>query len=439
MERCRLMEKYAVKKIENVKDIKVTVPGSKSITARALLLAAMGNGRCVIDKAAFCDDSRAFMDCLDVLGFKISADDKKRQIEIIGCGGNIPNKKANLNVKSSGTTARFLTAFLAVVGGEYYLDASPQMKKRPMDELLDLLKKNGVKITYPEEKGHFPFFLNSPGIKDINASIDTTKSSQYASALLMCGTVSGAKITLLGSRTKGSYIEMTARMMNDFGIGYERNGNVFEVSRGQYHIDDYTVEPDVSAACYFYAMAPLLGTRSKVFGVHQDSIQGDIKFLDILRDLGCVIEDGADGIMVDAFGLKQYPGVIVDMSDFSDQSLTMAVLAAFASTSTTIKNIGHIRGQESDRVMAMVNELQKIGCDAKIQNKDKMTDVCIVPGPLHGARIDTYNDHRVAMSFALAGLRIDGIVINNPGCCTKTFENYFDILDDITGNTSKIS
>ena len=403
------MEKYFVKTIENAKDITVSVPGSKSITNRALVLAALSKDECTLEGVSFCDDCQAMIECLIELGFSVEVDDELCTVTIKGEGGNIPNKKASINVKSSGTTARFLSAMLGVCGGEFTLNSSEQMKKRPMKEFLDLLVDLGVEVDYLEEEGHFPFVIKSNGLKNFDIEINTDASTQFASAMLMTQSVSGANISLTGARVNGAYIEMTKKMIETFGPNYK-------------------VEPDVSAACYFYAMALVLGTKAKVKGVHLNSLQGDIKFLRLLEQMGADIKDEDDGVLVDASLVTSYEGLEVDMKDFSDQALTFAVVAAFAKTPSVIRNVGHIRHQESNRMMVIKSELEKIGCSVEI----KEDDIFITPGSLHGAEIETYDDHRVAMSFAIAGLRVENIVIQNPKCCEKTFANYFEILDEIT-------
>ncbi len=403
------MEKYFVKTIENAKDITVSVPGSKSITNRALVLAALSKDECTLEGVSFCDDCQAMIECLIELGFSVEVDDELCTVTIKGEGGIIPNKKDSINVKSSGTTARFLSAMLAVCGGEFTLNSSEQMKKRPMKEFLDLLVGLGVEVNYLEEEGHFPFVIKSNGLKDFDIEINTDASTQFASAMLMTQSVSGANISLTGARVNGAYIEMTKKMIETFGSNYK-------------------VEPDVSAACYFYAMALVLGTKAKVKGVHLNSLQGDIKFLNLLEQMGADIMDEDDGVLVDASLVTSYEGLEVDMKDFSDQALTFAVVVAFAKTPSVIRNVGHIRHQESNRMMVIKSELEKIGCSVEI----KKDDIFITPGVLHGAEIETYDDHRVAMSFAIAGLRLGNIVIQNPKCCEKTFANYFEILDEIT-------
>lgn len=433
------MEQYRVKKVIEKKDINVEVPGSKSITNRALMLAAISNGTCKLKGVLFSDDSRAFLECLEKLGFTLNISETKKEVLIQGENGCIPRNDVTINVRSAGTAARFMTVLLAVCGGDYRLESSMQMKKRPMSQLLDSLREKGVVINCLEEEGHFPFEIHSKGIRQTDISIDTSKSSQYASALLMAGTIHGMNVELTGSRVNGAYIKITLKMLEQFGIKYQETDSrkesghtkTYSIRKQKFSLNEYSIEPDMSAACYFYAMALLLGVQSKVKGIHLNSMQGDIKFLYILEKLGCILKEEDDAVEIDATGVDSYDGIETDMSDFSDQALTMAVIAAFAKTPTKILNIGHIRNQESDRVQVIVNELKKIGCDATILEESGMTNVLITPGQLHGAEIETYDDHRVAMSFAMAGLKLEGIVIDNPMCCKKTFENYFEVLNSV--------
>lgn len=425
------LDTYKVKRIKDKRNIDVVVPGSKSITNRALMLAALSQEKCRLKGVLFSDDSRAFLDCLVSLGFDVNINESEKQVIIQGENGNIPNKNACINVRSAGTAARFMTVLLAVAGGNYTLNSSEQMKKRPMEELINVLRQCGVTINCLEKEGHFPFEIHSKGIKSGNIKIDTTTSSQYASALLMASVMNGMNVELTGSRVDGAYIKITTNMLKQFDIDFDREGNTYIIKKQSYICNVYNVEPDMSAACYFYAMAAILGVKSIIKGIHKDSMQGDIKFIYALERIGCVITDKPEGLEVDGTSAVGYEGIDIDMSDFSDQALTMAVVAAFGKTETRIRNIGHIRGQESDRVQVIVNELNRMGCDAKIVEEGGSTDVIITPGKLHGAEIETYDDHRVAMSFAVAGLAVDGIVIKNPMCCRKTFENYFDVLETI--------
>lgn len=421
------MEKYAVKKLNKKNNINASVPGSKSITNRALMLAAMSDGICTLNGVLFSSDSRAFLDCLISLGFSVQIDEESANVVIKGENGRIPNRKATINVQSAGTAARFMTVFLAVAGGDYTLQSSEQMKKRPMSELLGSLTAKGVEIKCLEEEGHFPFEIHSKGIKSGNIKIDTTTSSQYASALLMASVMNGMNVELTGSRVDGAYIKITTNMLKQFDIDFDREGNTYIIKKQSYICNVYNVEPDMSAACYFYAMAALLGISVTVSGVHEESLQGDVEFVHILEKMGCICEDTPEGICVSKPANGILKGVDVNMHSCSDQAITLAAIAPFADTPTTIRGIAHIRLQESNRIAAICTELTRMGIRCE-EGEDSIT---IWPGTPKPALIQTYDDHRMAMGFSLVGLRAEGIVINDPMCCKKTFEHYFDVLDEI--------
>lgn len=429
----KLAERYAVPQILKKEDIIVTVPGSKSITNRALLLAALSYKKCLLKGVLFSDDSRAVLDCLRLLGFRMEIDEELKQVTIWGGGGQIPNRRAVLNVRSAGTAARFITVMLALAGGEYILEASEQMKKRPMAGLLSILRKAGVEIECLEEEGRFPFTIRSEAVSMKEVTVDTNVSSQFASALLIAGVLlpEGLAVRLEGSRRDGSYIAVTLRMMEQFGIPVRREGDCCRVLPAtRFGVDMYQIEPDVSGACYFYAMAPLLGIDVLVDQVHEISMQGDIQFVKILEKMGCILEESSRGLWVRGRQLTGYPGVDVDMQDFSDQTMTMAVLAVFAATESRIRNVGHIRFQESDRIHAIVTELGKLGI--RCEEVDDGTGIMIYPGSVKGGEVHTYEDHRMAMAFTLVGLKTGNIVIKDPQCSAKTFEDFFDIINKIS-------
>ena len=416
------------------KEIRVKVPGSKSITNRALLLAALSDKRCTLHGVLFSDDSRAFLDCLEKLGFALSVNEQAGEVSLQGTGGRIPNPHAEVNVRSAGTAARFLTVMLAFAGGEYQMQASPQMCRRPMKPLLGLLEKAGVSFQFQGQTGHFPFFMKSKAPSLGEVEIDTGISSQFASALLMSGILlrDGLKITMLGDRAEGAYIKMTIAMMKQFGISVEREGGKYLVPpKKAFGLEEYQVEPDVSGAGYFYAMAPLLQTEVMVENVHMDSLQGDIKFLEVLKNMGCSITEEAAGGGLSGKGLQGYPGMEVSMKDFSDQTMTMAVLAPFAQSPTLIRNIGHIRYQETDRISAILTELGRMGISC--QEVPEADGIRIFPGEIKEAEVETYDDHRMAMAFTLIGMKTGKTAIKNPGCCRKTFENYFQLIDSLYG------
>lgn len=427
------MNTYKVRPLKLDKNFDIEVPGSKSITNRALLLAAMGTGSCKLSGVLFSDDSRAFLGCLKELGFNLDINEPAKEVVIEGTCGKIPNTQATINVGSAGTAARFLTVFLAFAGGDYTLNASPQMCKRPMEPLLTTLRESGVKITCLNEEGHFPFTLQSNGISTDTMHSNTDTSSQFASAMLMSATLlpNGLNVVLEGGRTNGAYINITLNMMKQFGIPFTRVNNTISVQGGaSINLSYYEIEPDVSAAGYFYALCPMYHRTIRVKGVHLNSMQGDIKFIKLLTNLGCNLEDTDYGIKLTPPELPIYQGIEVNMNDYSDQTMTMAVIAALADTPTTIHGIEHIRHQESDRLMAIITELNRLGITAK--EIDGGDGIYIIPGPMHSAQIETYEDHRIAMAFTLIGFKIPNVEILNPMCCAKTFENYYQVIDSIS-------
>lgn len=408
----------------------VKVPGSKSMTNRALLLATLSKKDSKLSGVLFSDDSRHFLMCLEQLGFALQIDELNKIVTMQGTGGNIPNKTGTINVGSAGTAARFLTALLALSDGEYIIDCSEQMKKRPMKPLFDALTEMGASFTFLEEEGFLPARVIGNGGTCTDVTMDISKSTQFLSALLMVAplTKNGLRIKITSEKKDGAYIRITRKMMEQFGAKVDFDGEVYEVLGDQeVVVGDYYIEPDVSAACYFYAIAALLGGSITVKNVLYSSMQGDMKFLGALKQLGCKVEETEVGITVSGPNGGVYKGIDINMNDFSDQSLTMAALAAYATTPTVIRNVGHIRLQECNRMAAIVNELNRVGVDC-IEEGD---DLRITPGEIKPAIIETYEDHRVAMAFSLLGLKSEGIIINNPDCCKKTFEEYFEVLDEL--------
>ncbi len=424
----------------------VRVPGSKSITNRSLLLAMLAKGKSTLRGVLFSDDSRHFLQCVQDLGFRTTVEEDSCIVTVEGLDGKIPCTEASLNVGSAGTAARFLTATLGVSEGLFHMDASEQMRKRPMAPLLSSLKELGCGIKCEGEDGHFPFTLTAHGFEQNHISIDIEHSSQFLSALLIASTLSAEDFTIQVEGTHGmAYIEMTQKMMEQFGVRVERPAaDQFRICAGQqYTALDYQIEPDVSAACYFYAMAPLLGIPVCVEHVHFESLQGDVEFLHILEKMGCTAQETEKGVLLlpptgqaDAAGTQTpaFHGVTVDMSSCSDQAITLAAIAPFADSPTCICGIGHIRFQESDRIHAICTELSRMG----IRCEETQDSITIYPGSPRPCTVETYDDHRMAMGFALTGLRAEGIVIHDPGCCRKTFENYFEVLDQVIAKLKEI-
>lgn len=418
---------YQVKIVEHPHDIITEVPGSKSITNRALLIAALAEGTSVLHGVLFSDDSRHFMQALYDLGFPIHIDEEEETVTIEGFGGEIPNEEAEIYVGSAGTAARFLTAFLGLSKGKYRITSSEQMKKRPMKELLVALEEIGSQIEYEEEEYCFPFTIGNFECKKSKVTIDVEKSSQFLSALLISSVLLPQNFMIKVTGNHGmSYVSMTMRMMQQFGVGIERTltGAYRRRHDNRFEACEYVIEPDVSAACYFYALSPLLRVKVKVKNVHMDCLQGDIKFLKVLVRMGCKIENEEDGVLMIP-PKDRFLGGSFDLSSFSDQALTLAAIAPFANSKVCMMNIGHIRYQECNRIEAIVSNLAKMGIAAVEQGNN----VFILPGKPTACTIDTYEDHRVAMAFSLIGTMVDGIVIENPSCTKKTFEKYFEVLE----------
>lgn len=414
------------------KEAVVTVPGSKSITNRALLLATLAEGESLLQGALFSDDSRYFLQCVQTLGFAAKAEEKDRTIRVCGLGGRIPKRDVSLYVGSAGTAARFLSAFLGMSEGSWDLDASEQMRRRPMEPLLDRLSFLGADIVCAGRPGHFPFRIMGHGVKEREVSVNIDCSSQFLSALLISSCLAPEGLRVIPEGSHGmAYVDMTVEMMREFGVCCEKKEEagriVYEIAPGQsYRAQSYSIEPDVSAAAYFYAMAAILGIRVTVRGVFLNGKQGDLAFLRILERMGCRLEETAEGVALTGPPQGELTGICADMSACSDQAITLAAIAPFSNGPVTIRGIGHIRFQESDRLSAIVTELTRMGIACQ-RNEDGVT---IWPGSPKPAQIETYEDHRMAMGFALTGLRAPGIGIRDWQCCKKTFENYFAVLEE---------
>lgn len=426
---------YKVKKLNHPVDWVVEVPGSKSMTNRALLMAALADGRTTLKGVLFSDDSRNFLGSLKSLGFEVDIDEAAKVVSVTGLNGRIPVTEGEIYVGSAGTAARFLTAMLAMAEGSFVVNASEQMKKRPMKPLFDVLTDMGAEITCLENEGFLPVRVQGiggrlPAHEMCHVKLDISKSTQFLSALLLISPMvkQGLHIEITSERKDGAYIRITRRMMEQLGVQVEFDGTSYTMKSGvAYTAGCFQIEPDVSAACYFYAAAALTGGRTIVKNVTWECMQGDLKFLRILEQMGCSVSDTPEGIEVRGVEDGRLKGVTVDMKDFSDQTMTLAAIAPFADDDVRIENIGHIRLQESDRIHAIATELTRLG----ISCEEEPEAVTIHPGTPKPAVIQTYDDHRMAMAFALTGLRTEGIAIADPMCCKKTFEEYFEVLDTL--------
>ena len=410
-------------------DATMEVPGSKSYTNRALLVAAMARGASTVTGALFSDDTRYMCTALRKLGVEIDADEKRTTFDVHGNGGDIPVSSAELYIGNSGTTSRSLTAYVSLGRGRFVIDGDAPMRHgRPISDLLDALTQIGVSARSQFDNGHLPVIVEANGLAGGKTRLDVSKSSQFLTALLLIAPYAknDVEIEVVGAREM-PYIDITLAVMEAFGVQVVSEGyKYFRIEGGQrYQPRIYNIEPDASNASYFFAAAALTGGRVTVQHLSLDSRQGDVQFVRILEQMGCQVTVSDGGITVT--GPRQLKGIDVDMQAISDTSLTLAAIAPFADGKVTIRNIEHTRWQETDRIHAMVTELRKLGVPI-VEHQDGLE---ISPAPITPAAIDTYEDHRMAMAFALVGLKASGIRIKDPECVSKTFPNYFEVFEGL--------
>lgn len=437
-------ETYAVRPLEAAPDVTLPVPGSKSLTNRALILAALAEGESVLKGALFSEDTQVMIEALHRLGIPVTADAASESFAVQGKGGAIPAVDAELFLGNSGTSIRFLTALTALGTGRYRLDGVARMRQRPQADLLDALKQQGVEAISETGNGCPPLVMNaSGGLRGGEVTVRADASSQFLSALLMVAPYAKHNMTLhIAGELRPLYVEITCRMMAQWGVQTERHESkgtrdeskgvsslTYLVPAGQRYRaqQEYVIEPDASSASYFFAAAALTGGRVTVPGLSADALQGDVRFAtEVLAEMGCQVMQDASGLTVIGPPAGELRGVERDMSAISDTSLTLAALAPFANSPTVVRNIAHSRLQECDRIAAVCTELTRLG----VRVEEQPDGFTIYPAErLTPAAIQTYGDHRVAMSFALVGLRVPGIVIHDPGCVAKTFPDYWQRLE----------
>ncbi len=399
-------------------------PGSKSLTNRALLCAALAEGQSHIGNALVSDDTRYMIGALRALGLRVHEDAGGTEITVTGCDGRFPSDAADLFVGDAGTAMRFLTAALTVGKGRYTVDGDERMRERPIGDLIDGLRQLGADLSARDGK-YPPVAVRAKELRGGECSVDGRTSSQFISAVLMASPYAKGDVTVrvANGLVSAPYVAMTRRVMADYGVTVEEpEQHTYRIAAGQrYRARHYAVEPDASAASYWFGAAAITGGSVRVQGIGSVSVQGDVAFVDLLRQMGCEVRQGDDWTEVTGRALH---GIVADMADISDTAMTLAAVALFADSTTTIRGIANVRVKESDRIAAVVTEARKLG--ARV---DELPDGMIIhPAPLHGAVIETYDDHRVAMSFAVVGLRQPGIVITNPACVAKTYPTFFDEL-----------
>ena len=422
------MTSREIKPILHPLNATVRVPGSKSLTNRALLIASLANGTTSLTNALFSDDSRYFAEALKTLGLDLQLDQANCEMTVAGLGGKIPARKAELFIGNAGTAARFLSAFLTLGNGEYILDGDARMRERPIGDLVEALTHLGAELE--TINGCPPVKIKASGLRGGKTKIAGDISSQFLSALLMVAPYAQQpiEIEVITELNSKPYVDMTLAVMKDFGINIERdNYSQFTIHPTGYSpLSIYAIESDASAASYFFAAPAICGGTVRVENISRKSKQGDIAFLNVLQQMGCVIKDGND--FIEVAGSLSLCGVDIDMRDIPDTAQTLAVIAPFASSPTRIRGIASARLKETDRIHATCAELARLGVQVQ-EHEDGMT---IYPcKKFTPATVQTYNDHRMAMAFSLIGLRMDGVTIENPSCVSKTFPDYFEVLESL--------
>lgn len=439
-----LTDPYPVKPFTQPARGSINLPGSKSITNRALILAALSKGQVILENALFSEDTRVMIEALIKLGFKVEADEATRRIAVEGKGGRIPKKKASLHVGNAGTAARFLTALCASASsGNYELDGDPQMRFRPMQGLLQALQSQGARIK--SNDGCFPIQIQAGSLRGGQITMDASASSQFISAILMvapCGQ-HDLRLRLAGETVSRPFINMTLSMMNQFGqplFGCSRDG-FYEVSSGMDYSGPvggvFPVEGDATAASYFLTLPSLVGGEVVIPGLRFSGLQGDVDYNKVLLEMGSEVQAETRGMVAKVEDPStSRKAVSYDFSDISDTFLTLAAVAPLLEGTTRIEGIEHTRKQETDRVKAMASELRRLGIEVK-EEAGALTIVGDSQKLKPDTSVVTHKDHRFAMSFAILGcydLKGDGtpwLSLKDPGCCAKTFPNFFEVLEKL--------
>jgi 3-phosphoshikimate 1-carboxyvinyltransferase len=405
-------------------DHTVSVPGSRSVTNRALVCAALADGTSRLRGWLDSDDTRAMIGGLGRLGVEI--EEHERDLLVRGLGGRFAIPLHPIDCGASGTTMRFLVACAALVPGRVVLDGTARMRERPIQDLADALGSLGA--TVRTVAGCPPVTVHGGTLTGGDVAVDASRSSQFLSALLMVAPLAAEPIRITATEiVSRPYIEMTLDTMTSFGISVDiESAQRFHIRPQRYRARSYSVEPDASSAVYFFAAAAVTGGRVRVEGLTPASCQADVRFVEVLERMGCRAERGSGWISVR--GPRYLHGVDVDMNAMPDAAMALAVTACFARGNTVIRNVGHWRLKESDRMASMRTELQKLGARVTVTETDMHIEP---PERVSGARIKTYEDHRIAMSFAVAGLQAPGVVIEDPECVAKTFPDFFERLEGL--------
>jgi 3-phosphoshikimate 1-carboxyvinyltransferase len=417
----------------------ITPPGSKSLTNRALVLAATARGECVLTNVLFADDTKVMLDALKGLGFAVDIDAENNAVRVVGQGGRVPASSGEIFCGNSGTTIRFLAAMLSLGRGTYTLDGVPRMRQRPIGPLVTMLRNLGVRVEHTMEDGYPPIRITADGLPGGFVQYGSETSSQYLSAVLMAAPYARNEVhvDLVGPQTSWPYVAMTMQLMDAFGVTPElvrdpQTGQPKKiiVPRHAYAPTSYPIEPDASNATYFLAAAAVHpGAKVTIEGLGKQSLQGDVGFADVLHRMGADLVFGRDFITIR--GTQRFEAIDVDLSAMPDTAQTLAVACLFADGTSTIRGLHTLRVKETDRLAALATELKKLGAEIDIEGDDALTIHPPEDGKLRPAEIATYDDHRMAMSFAIAGTKSAGVTIKDIECVNKTYPQFFSDLERV--------
>ena len=417
----------AIAPLEAPPDAAVRLPGSKSITNRALVCAAQAPGETTLAGALFADDTEAMVEAVRTLGAEVACDPGAATMRVRGTGAVDTASDAVINARMSGTTGRFVAPLAALSEHGVTIDGHPQLRTRPFGDLADALRHLGVSVEFPGGGDGLPMRIRGP-IRAHSAPVAADRSSQFLSGLMMAAPAvpGGMRLPVVGPAVSQSYVEMTAAVMRTFGASVRVEPGLVQVAGGGYRpVERFAVEPDASSASYFMAAAAVTRGTVRIEGLGAGSIQGDTGFAGVLESMGASVAQDEASTTVTGGPLR---GVDIDLADMSDTAPTLAAVAALADTPTRVRGIGFVRGKESDRIAAVVTELTRCGVEAR-ELEDGFE---VVPGAaVTGTRVRTYDDHRIAMAFAVLGLVVPGMEIENPGCVAKTFPGFYEALDGL--------
>lgn len=419
-----------IRVIKNL-DTAVRIPGSKSITHRYLIMAALAEGRSQLHNSLWCDDTRFTAEALKCLGARIKY--SPEQLEVIGTGGRLDCPPEPIFLDNAGTSMRLLTAVACLGHGNCVLSGDERMHMRPIGELLEGLKPLGGEVESLEQEGYPPVLIKGGGLKGGRTFVDASRSSQFVSAILLAAPYASQPVEIaVQGLVSRPYVDVTLEGMSRFGVeaGWRDDETLRVTAPRKYQPGNHSVEGDCSSASYFWAAAAITGGKILTSNIERSSRQGDLALLDLLARMGCEIEWDGEGVTVVGGSLR---GIEVDMGDMPDMVPTLAITAAFAKGSSIISNVAHLRIKESDRLKAMADNLRRM----KVRVEEKEDSLVIEGGKPQGALIDPHNDHRIAMSFAIAGLATQGVQITNESCVNKSFPQFWDTFEELYEKKSR--